>query len=119
MIRYPAGLPFMPIGWEVPEAARPNLESEMNAGVVRQRRQFTVAIGQVPMTLFMELGQFELWKRFHGDTLGNGAARFEMPVWNGLRVANRTVQIRNGGRYAYRRSGRGMMVSFALDVWGL
>ncbi|MDF2809500.1 MAG: hypothetical protein K0S56_531 [Microvirga sp.] len=116
---WPAAVPHDPTSSSISESHRGNLESEMNAGNVRSRRQFTDVIGVVDMTLRLTTTQFATFKAFVRDTLSHGAADFTMPVWDLTGCADRRVRLRNGGKYSARRGGAKIHVSFSLDVWDL
>jgi len=103
----------------VTEPHRGVLESEMAAGNVRSRRQFTAVIGVVDMTIRMTTDQFLTFKTFVRDTLSHGAAEFTMPVFDLTGCTERRVRLRNGGKYTATRAGARINVSFSLDVWDL
>lgn len=119
MADYPGTLPTAPVAWSVPAISRGNLESEMQSGAVRQRRQTTLNIATVEMALVMTLTQYATWMTFWRDTLGEGSGEFNMPVWDGHSGCPvRVVRLRNGGRFTPARVGNKMRVSFSLDVYG-
>jgi hypothetical protein len=117
---YPPTLPYKPLTSSgIQEPYRSNLESEMSAGNVRSRKQFTVGIGIVDRTIPMTTAQFLEFKAFVRDTLSNGSAEFDMPVWDLVSCPVRRVRIRDGGKYVPVRVANKIHVSFSLDVWDL
>lgn len=89
----------------ISQFAEPPLATEMNAGTIRQRRKYTLRISEVTVALVMSRPQFQAFRTFHAG-LGDGAARFTMPVWNGTEYVTRTVQIKdqpNMSVHAYHR----------------
>ena len=115
---YPGSLPYNPFAWQVVESGRGNITSDMAMGNRRQRRRSTLTIATVALSIRMSIAQFESFKTFHEVTLGHGASRFTMPVWNGRAWPTKTVQIQPDGRYTFRRMGTGMAVNLQLDVEG-
>lgn len=117
---WPAIVPHTPLAPSgITEPYRGVLESEMNAGNVRARRQFTTVIGVVDLNIRMTTAQFLTFKAFVRDTLSHGAAEFTMPVFDLTGCTNRRVRLRNGGKYTATRAGSRITVSFSLDVWDL
>jgi len=117
---WPESVPHSPLAPSaISEPFRGVLESEMEAGNTRARRQFTAVIGTVDMTIRMTTEQFLTFKAFVRDTLSHGAAEFTMPVFDLTGCTDRRVRIRNGGRYTATRAGSRINVSFSLDVWDL
>lgn len=117
---WPATIPHKPLTTSsIQEPYRGNLESEMNAGNVRSRKQFTAGIGIVDRTIPMTTAQFLEFKAFVRDTLSNGAAEFDMPVWDLVGCPVKRVRLRDGGKYVPARMGNKIHVSFSLDVWDL
>lgn len=116
---WPVAVPHVPYSSNVTEPHRGVLESEMQAGNVRARRQATVVIGVMDMTIRMTTAQFEAFKAFVRDTLSHGAAEFDMPVYDLTGCETRRVRLRNGGKYTATRAGARIHVSFSLDVWDL
>jgi hypothetical protein len=115
---YPAGLPTAPTSWKV-TLGRGNLESEASSGTVRSRRQFTRNVATVELALVLTLAQYATWLAFWRDTLGDGAAEFNMPVWDGhTGCPARVVKIRNRGLFEPTRLGANMQIAMALDVYG-
>lgn len=91
----------------------------MQSGRIRSRRQNTMVVGVVSMTILMTVEEFNVFKVFVRDGLGRGSAEFAMPVWDGTGCPVRTCRIRNGGRYGYAKSGAAFRVTLELDVRGL
>jgi hypothetical protein len=117
---WPVSVPHTPLtSSAIQEPFRGVLESEMTAGNVRTRRQFTTVIGIVDRTIPMTTAQFQTFKAFVRDTLSHGAAEFDMPVWDLTGCSVRRVRLRDGGQYTADRSGSKINVSFSLDVWDL
>jgi hypothetical protein len=116
---WPASVPHEPSARTISEPFRKVLESEMTAGNVRSRRQFTTVIGVVDLTIRMTTPEFETFKAFVRDTLSHGAADFDMPISDLTGCTVRRVKLRNGGQYQPSRSGNRIFVSFSLDVWDL
>jgi len=117
---WPATVPHAPLAPSgISEPHRGVLESEMQSGATRSRRQFTAVVGVVDMTIRMTTEQFLSFKAFVRDTLSHGAAEFTMPVFDLTGCTDRRVRLRNGGKYTATRAGPRINVSFSLDVWDL
>jgi hypothetical protein len=81
--------------WRVPEVHAPNSSTEMNAGTTRSRRRYTLAVSRVQFDLVMNSAQLATFWGFYFNTIGSGAARFTMPVWNGAAYVNKTCRIKS------------------------
>lgn len=94
---WPAWLPYASsyAGFSVEQAASPALRTEMNAGTSLQRRTSTLRITVMKVAIEMTGAQEGDFDAFHA-ALGDGAARFNMPVWNGSAYVSRNVQIDEG-----------------------
>ena len=95
---WPDGLPYASqVGdYAMSQLANPPLRSDMNSGTTRQRRKYTMRIAIQKLGIVMSADETQVFHAFHADTLGDGAARFTMPVWNGSAYVNRTVAIKDG-----------------------
>lgn len=93
---WPAGVPYetTATGYALPQLAGAPLMTEMNAGTVRQRRKYTLPVAEMKLSIRMTAAEFQLFRAFHAS-IGNGAARFTMPVWNGSAYVTRTAQIKD------------------------
>ncbi len=64
----------------------------MNAGTTRQRRTSTIRNGVQKLAIEMSPDQVAAFDAFHAS-LGDGAARFTMPIWDGVDYEPKTVAI--------------------------
>ncbi|WP_131193724.1 hypothetical protein [Lichenihabitans psoromatis] len=93
---WPTDVPYTPMtsGLTITQLANPLLSTDMNAGTTRQRRKYTLRIAEMKLVIRMTPAQFASFHAFH-QAIGDGAARFTMPVWNGSGYVTRTVQIKD------------------------
>lgn len=75
------------------QLANPGLRTEMNAGTTRQRRKFTMRIAVQKVVIWLKASELATFVTFYETTLGDGTARFTMPVWNGAAFVTRTVAL--------------------------
>ncbi len=73
----------------------PVLSTDMNAGNTRQRRKYTLRISMQKLGIVLTAAQTLEFQAFH-QSIGSGAARFTMPVWNGSAYVTRNVAIKDG-----------------------
>ena len=94
---WPAGLPYASTNTDfgIDELDNPVLETEMNSGTVRQRRKYSISITLMKLGIEMSNAQLAVFDAFYAS-IGNGAARFSMPVWKAGAYVNRNVSIVGG-----------------------
>ena len=76
-LTWPAGLPQLPqIGWT--ESKDDNtVSTEMDAGPVKSRRKYTVAVRRLNLPLVLTEAQVAIMDTFHTDTIKDGVLYFE------------------------------------------
>lgn len=84
---------------QVPQTADAPVRSEMNSGTTRARRKYSLRIAHMSFALRMSNAQVATFKAFHETTLGDGAARFTMPVLFAGASVTRTVQFTDPPSY--------------------
>lgn len=91
---WPDSLPSSPLlgTLQIGRTVEPPLMSEMNSGTTRSRRKYSLRIAPVSMAVLMTNEQAAALKTFHETTLGDGAARFTMPMFFAGTVATRNVK---------------------------
>lgn len=57
------------------------ISSEMNSGTTRRRRKYSLRVAPVSFVLQLSNAEAAALKTFHEVTLGDGAARFTMPIY--------------------------------------
>jgi hypothetical protein len=79
---WPSGLPFKPAAdtWKVQSRYQAPTRTEMEDGPVRQRRSNTARWTKIPYQIQMTAQEFETADNFIVNTLGDGTARFMMPI---------------------------------------
>ena len=118
---WPNGLPYASAyaGFSVDQIANPVLRTEMNSGVGRQRRTSTARITTMKVSIEMTGAQAAVFDAFHAS-IGDGAARFTMPVWNGgAGYVFRAVQIDQGKVTKTQLGVDDQAVAFTLRVEAL
>lgn len=117
---WPAGLPHGPLrgSFKVTQATQPSLRSEMNAGTTRNRRKTTLRISRASVVFVFTNEQLDAFRAFHEIELGEGAARFNMPIVFGGREIVRTVLIVDPPAYDPMTRGR-TRVALSLAVEAL
>ena len=117
---WPDGVKFKPRrdDYQIAAPHLPPLATDMNAGNVRMRRQFTSAIGQLRYNIQMPQAQFETFKAWERDTLGQGSSRFTVPIYYGSAGwVTKTCWLEKGTYIAVPSKAAGNMeVSFTLNV---
>jgi hypothetical protein len=93
---WPADLPysFLVGTWQSTRTTKP-VVSEMNAGTSRRRRKYSLEITNLRFTMQFQELENDLLKVFF-ETIGEGAAQFRMPLWNGAGFVLRTCAFRDG-----------------------
>jgi hypothetical protein len=86
--------------WKVQQRHNPNLRTEMNAGTTRRRRKYTLRVAKMTFDIVMNAAQRALFEEFYDDDLGDGAARFTMPVWDGDAYVTRTCTFNAPPQYS-------------------
>lgn len=99
--------------WQLTGDAIAPLASEMNSGTTRRRNKYTLRVSEMTFKLVMTAAEVATFRTFVTTTLGNGAARFTMPVWDGTAYVNRTVSFAKGSMptydtFSYQMSGVGL-----------
>lgn len=119
---WPAGVPSKPqlSGWGIDSLAGELLETDMQGGNTRARRQFADTIATMPYAILMSVAEYQAFVAFLMAELGQGAAEFDMPVYTGTGCAVRTVRIAGGANAVkVQPVGARRLVSFQLAVRGL
>lgn len=96
---WPVDLPAQPLrqGWQLARTYQPPLKSEMNSGLDRQRKRFTVRVGEQRVSFDMTASQCKRLRDFLHDDLNDGAAAFLMPVWDFDELIERKVRLMESG----------------------
>ncbi len=119
---WPSNVNYKPSrdSWQCQQDAHAPLASEMNAGTTRRRNKYTLRIAKMSFDVEMNATELAAFWTFFRATLGNGAARFTMLVWDGSAYVSRTVAFQKGFTPARRMIAVNIAsVSFALDVESL
>jgi|GEM_PF-1988311 hypothetical protein len=119
---WPAGVPSKPqlSGWGIESLAGELLETDMQGGNTRARRQFADRIAVMPYSILMSAAQYQTFVAFLLNDLGHGAAEFDMPVYTGTGCAVRTVRIIGGANAVKVQAvGARRLVSMQLAVRSL
>lgn len=105
---WPTDLPSCPImdSLRINQTADGPIRTDMNAGTTRARRRVSLRIAQMSLSLRMTSAQVTTFKTFHEQTLGDGAARFTMPVLFVGGKVTRTVQFADQPSYQMLGGGR-------------
>ena len=82
-------------GFSVEQIDNPVLRTPMNDGTYRQRQKYTTAISTMKATYRWTADELAQFRAFHAS-IGSGAARFQMLVWNGSAFVLKWVQIDMG-----------------------
>lgn len=120
---WPAGVTWKPQRSDYAIAAPhlPPLMTDMNGGNTRSRRQFSVAVGQIRVSIKMKDEEFEIFAAWERDTLGHGSSRFTVPIYyrkDGWKT--KTCWFDKGTYAAVPDEGAGYMrVTFMLNVLDL
>lgn len=114
---WPADVPHIPLKDSFQFVTSAPLKSEMTAGNVRMRRQFTVLLTTVKFTIRMTSAQLSTLKTFVADTLGQGSSRFTMDVWGPEGCVEKTCRL-SDGTISASPTGGGWLVSLQIDVEG-
>lgn len=80
--------------FQQPQLTNPGLRTDMNAGTTRQRRKYTLQVTTQQIALVLTAAEWSTFCDFYEDDLGEGSARFTMPVWNGSEFVTCTVAIK-------------------------
>lgn len=117
---WPTGVPYCPImdSVQIAQTSEPPLRTEMNAGTTRARRKYSLRIARVGFSLRMTNAQLATWRTFHDTTLGDGSARFTMPILFAGASVTKTVQIVEPPSYS-RLGGGFTRVNLSLHVESL
>ncbi len=96
---WPADLPAQPLrqGWQLSRTYAPPLKSEMNSGLDRARKRFTVRMGEQRVAFDMTASQCKRLMQFLHDDLNDGASPFVMPVWEFDDLIERRVRMQEAG----------------------
>jgi hypothetical protein len=91
-------LPTSPLvdSWRIDEPYRAPLKTDMEGGNVRYRTRPGDEKAQISFGLLFSAAQYATFKTFAATTLGRGASRFTMLVWNGSAMVEKTVQLVDG-----------------------
>ena len=88
------GIPEAPLvdTWSEPQPFIPPTQTDMDGGNMRARTQPGDGRAQRQFDIMFTVAQLATFETYVKTTLGNGAARFTMNVWNGASMESRTVQ---------------------------
>lgn len=77
-----ANIPSSPLvgTFQISRTTEAPIVSEMNSGTTRRRRKVSLRVAPISFELLMTNAQAAIFKEFHETTLGDGAARFTMPI---------------------------------------
>lgn len=117
---WPTDIPSCPLldSVQVQQTAEAPIRTEMNAGTTRARRKFSLRVARVSFPIVMKNDEVVNFRLFHERTLGDGAARFTIPIlFAGARVI-RTAQFAEQPSYEPAGSGR-TKVNISLRVESL
>lgn len=117
-INWPDGVPYKILRDDF-QGAEPNLppqQTDMQGGNTRMRPATTVTITTIQGAIYMTDAQFEIFRRWHRDTLIQGTREFNMPVFGSSSYSTKQVQL-VGGTYKWVRYGKGWKISLALRIW--
>lgn len=123
-LTWPDGLPYAQQrnGYKLANLGLPAMKSPMQSGRTRMRRQYTLRVSTMQVSIVLTAAQLGVFHGFVAQT-GQATAAFTMPVWIASRSAYepRTVQIRDGAEgIAESEFAFGMtQVSFVLDIQNL
>jgi hypothetical protein len=82
-ISWPTTVPYKSDeGYAMAALGLPPISSEMQNGRRRQRPRSTMRITTIKWSRNLEPAELGAFRTFVHDTLGQGCARFTMPVWN-------------------------------------
>lgn len=117
---WPAAVNHAPLqgSWKIAQKAAQPLESDMNSGATRRRNKFTLRIALVSFVLVMRADEVAAFDAFWRDVLGNGAARFDMPVWDGAAFVTRACAFHSVPSYEQHGAFQ-QRVTLALKVESL
>lgn len=76
--------------WRVQQRHVPNIVTQMNSGTTRRRRKYTLRVARIQFDIVMNATELAAFNTFYDSTLGDGAERFTMNVWNGAAYVSRT-----------------------------
>lgn len=101
-INWPAGLPYAAQmgSWRIAERHGPNVFSQMNAGTTRARRKFSLRVARMRFDIAFTASQLATFIDFYNDDLGDGAARFNMSVWDGGAYVTRVCKFAAAPEYS-------------------
>lgn len=120
---WPYGVQYKPLraDYAITSPHLPPLQTDMNAGNTRSRRQFTAAIGQLQVSIQMRDDEFDIFAPWERDTLGHGASRFTVPIYyRRSGWIDRTCWFEKGTYSAKPDEAAGYMrVNFILNVLDL
>lgn len=117
---WPVAVNHAPVqgSWKIAQKSAPPLESDMNSGATRRRNKYTMRIALVSFVLVMDAAEIVAFDAFYRDALGNGAARFDMPVWSGAGFVTRACAFHSVPAYEQHGAFR-QRVTIALKVENL
>jgi hypothetical protein len=99
-------------GEESPSTIRTN----MDAGVTRQRRRFTIGNAEITCSWELDSLQFAVFTSFYANKINSGADWFLMPLDLGGGIQEHTVRIQGGQfSHSYQEWG-GWLLTAKLDV---
>lgn len=90
---WPVGLPYSPLvgTLQISRTAEAPVSSDMNSGTTRRRRKYSLRIAPMTFQIMLTNSQAATFKTFHETTLGDGAARFTLPIWFAGAFATKTA----------------------------
>ncbi len=118
---WPDGVPYAVTSeWTMTALFVAPVATDMDAGNQRLRSKpgGNVALVNYPLNP-LTAAQWATLNTFFRSTLGNGAARFTMPVFTGAAYESKTVQFDGGKSPSVTRAGALIFVVMTLRVFGM
>ncbi|MFC0243678.1 hypothetical protein [Rhodopseudomonas telluris] len=118
---WPAGVSYAPDLNSISDLTliRPPIKTEMEGGNVRLRSRPGDNVGTMSQTIRLDRAQFAVLRDWIKTTLGNGTARFSMPVWFGDGFETKVCQFSEGAPKYKPVGTRRVDVMMTLRVYGV
>jgi hypothetical protein len=104
-------------GFSGQEAYRPPVVTEVEDGPDLMRPSGSTIIEKVAYRIRMTSAQFDTFKAFARDTLGQGVSHFHMSVLTGGATYETRRVYLEGGKFGWQPHGRDWDVSFNLCIF--